>query len=70
MKALGIILTILGLIASIIFAVQVSQNSETFNFLGIQIGVSSANWTPLIVSGLVFVAGIIIWIAAGSRPGK
>ncbi len=65
MKALGIILTIIGLIASIVFAFQVSQNSETFNFLGIQVGVSSANWSPLIISGLVFIAGIIIWIASG-----
>ncbi len=64
MKALGIILTIVGLIVSIIFAIQVSQNSETFNLLGIKIGVSSANWTPLIISGIVFIIGVILWIAA------
>ena len=65
MKAIGIILTLIGLVASVIFAIQVSQNSETFNFLGIKIGVSSANWTPLIISGIVLIIGLIVWISAG-----
>ena len=64
MKALGIILTIVGLIVSIIFAVQIAQSSETFNLLGIKIGVSSANWAPLIISGIVFIIGVILWAAA------
>ena len=64
MKVLGIVLTIIGLIASLFFAFQVAQNSETFNLLGIQIGVSSADWSPLIISGGVFVVGLIIWIAS------
>ena len=64
MKALGVIFTVLGLIATVIFAVQVSQNSETLSFLGIKIGVSSANWTPLIISAIVLIVGIVLWTSA------
>ncbi len=67
MKVAGIILTFLGLILSAVFAVQVSQNTESYSFLGIKIGVTSANWTPLIISGLVLIVGVILWIVAGNR---
>lgn len=60
MKILGVILLVLGLIGGIIFGIQAAGDSETFNFLGLEIAVSSANWTPVKVSGVVALIGAII----------
>lgn len=59
-KTIGIILTIVGLIGTIIFGIQAAQDSETFSFLGLDIGISSANWTPVIISVAVLIIGIIL----------
>ena len=60
MKTAGIVLFILGLAGVIIFGLQALNNSETFSFLGIDVAVSSANWTPVFVSGLVLLVGFIM----------
>lgn len=60
MKALGIILLLIGLVGTIVFGVQALNNSETFNFLGLDVALSSANWIPVIISGVVTILGIII----------
>ncbi|WP_319269746.1 transglycosylase [uncultured Draconibacterium sp.] len=60
MKVLGIILLLIGLIGTILFGVQAMNNSEAFNFLGIDIAVSSANWTPVIISGILALIGVVI----------
>ena len=60
MKTAGIVLLILGIVGILIFGIQAIQDTETFSFLGIDIGVSTANWTPVIVSAVVFVIGIVL----------
>jgi len=60
MKTVGIILLVLGIVGLIVFGVQAFNDSESFNFLGLDIAVSKANWTPLIISVLVTVAGILL----------
>lgn len=60
MKTIGIILLVLGLIGTIIFGIQAVQDSESFNFLGMDFAVSKANWTPLIVSGVVLIIGAVL----------
>lgn len=60
MKVLGVILLVLGLIGGIIFGIQAASDSEAFNLLGMEIAVSSANWTPVIISGVVAVIGAVI----------
>ncbi|GAA5031177.1 hypothetical protein GCM10011506_21290 [Marivirga lumbricoides] len=60
MKTAGIVLLILGLIGTVIFGIQAIQDSESFSFLGMDIAVSSANWTPLIISGIILVIGIVM----------
>ncbi|WP_417612338.1 hypothetical protein [Owenweeksia hongkongensis] len=60
MKILGGILTVVGLISSIIFGVQAINDSESFNFLGLDIAISSANWTPLIISLAVLIIGLVM----------
>ena len=60
MRTAGIVLLILGFAGALIFGVQAIQDTETFSFLGMDIGVSGANWTPVIVSAAIFVIGVIL----------
>lgn len=60
MRIAGIVLLIIGIVGTLIFGIQAIQETETFNFLGVDIGVSSANWTPTIISGAILVIGIVL----------
>ena len=62
MKAVGTILLIIGLVGTLIFGFQAIQDSESFSFIGIDIAVSKADWTPLIVSGIIFLIGLVMTI--------
>jgi len=57
MKTIGTIILVIGIIGVVIFGYQAMQDSESFNFLGMDVAVSSADWTPLIISGIVAVIG-------------
>ncbi len=63
MKIAGIILLILGIVGLIVFGVQAMNDSESFSFLGIDIAVSTANWAPVIVSGVVFIIGLVLTLS-------
>lgn len=67
MKTAGIILLVLGIIGTIVTGVQALRDSEVVNFLGIEIGVSTANWTPVIISVVVLLAGILLIILGKRR---
>ncbi|NJN26351.1 MAG: hypothetical protein HC819_10410 [Cyclobacteriaceae bacterium] len=60
MKIFGIILLVLGLIGAVIFGIQAINDSESFNLLGLDIAVSKANWTPLIISAAVAIVGFFV----------
>ncbi|MCS4433165.1 hypothetical protein [Aquiflexum gelatinilyticum] len=60
MKAIGIILVILGVIGTVIFGFQAMQDSESFKLFGMDIAVSTANWTPVIISLAMLVIGVIM----------
>lgn len=60
MKIIGIILLVLGIIGCIVFGIQAVNDSETFSLFGADIAVSKANWTPLILSAVVLIAGIFM----------
>ena len=64
MKIAGIILLVLGIIGLVIFGMQALNNSESFNMLGMEIAVSSANWTPVIVSAVVSIVGLVLTVAS------
>lgn len=66
MRIAGIVLLILGLIGTVSFGIQAINQSESVNFLGIDIAVSSANWMPVIISVVVLIIGIIM-TAAGRK---
>jgi uncharacterized membrane protein YidH (DUF202 family) len=60
MKTVGIVLLILGAIGTMVFGIQAMQDSESFSFLGIDIAVSTANWTPVIISVILLVVGLVM----------
>ncbi|WP_162415291.1 hypothetical protein [Cyclobacterium roseum] len=60
MKTAGIILLILGAVGTIVFGIQAMQDSESFSLLGLDIAVSSANWTPVIVSVVLLIIGLVL----------
>ncbi|WP_228779993.1 hypothetical protein [Aquiflexum lacus] len=60
MKTIGIILAIIGAIGTVVFGYQALQDSESFSFLGFDIAVSSANWTPVIISVVLLVIGVVL----------
>lgn len=60
MRIAGIVLLILGIVGTLVFGIQAFQDTETFSFLGIDIGVSGANWTPVIISVVILVVGIVL----------
>lgn len=60
MRTLGIILTVVGAIGTLITGIQAAQDSESFSLFGMDVAVSSANWTPLIISVIVLIIGIVL----------
>ncbi|WP_017731880.1 hypothetical protein [Nafulsella turpanensis] len=68
-KLIGIILFVAGLVASLIYGLEVYQNTESVNVLGNKITLSQANWTPLIVSIGVAVTGIILIVSQKAKTG-
>jgi hypothetical protein len=69
MRTAGIIFLSAGIIGLIYFGYQAISQSETLNLFGVDIAVSSANWTPVIISGFVTVGGIIM-TSAGRRRNR
>ncbi|MEE4284768.1 MAG: transglycosylase [Mariniphaga sp.] len=63
MKTAGIVLLILGIIGVVVFGIQAINESESFSILGAEIAVSTANWTPVIISAVVIIVGIILTVA-------
>ncbi len=62
MKKIGIVLLVIGIIGLAYFGYHAIQASESFSVLGVDIAVSQANWTPVIISGIVALAGLIMAI--------
>tara|TARA_R110000850_G_scaffold16697_1_gene51696 strand:- start:36938 stop:37138 length:201 start_codon:yes stop_codon:yes gene_type:complete len=60
MKTLGIILLLLGALGTIVFGLQAMEDSESFSFLGMDIAVSTANWTPVIISVVILLVGVVL----------
>lgn len=64
MKTAGIILFILGIIGLLVFGIQALNDSESFKLFGLDIAVSKANWTPVIISLAVTIAGVFLTMTA------
>lgn len=66
MKIVGIVLLIIGLIGLAWFGYEAMQESESYELLGAEVAVSTANWTPVIVSGVVALIGLILTVTKKS----
>lgn len=59
-KTIGGILSVAGLIGILFFGYQYLQDSESLSVFGADVAVSTGSLTPVIISAVVLVAGIII----------
>jgi len=51
---------VIGLIGTIFYGLQAMEKSDSFSLFGLDIAVSSANWTPVIISGVIAIVGAIL----------
>ncbi|MFP4097121.1 MAG: hypothetical protein ACLFUB_21740 [Cyclobacteriaceae bacterium] len=63
-KGLGILLTLVGLVATTITGMQAIQDSESFSILGTDVVISQANYTPVIISVAILILGAILWASS------
>ena len=66
MKIVGYILLILGIVGTVVFGIQAANDSESFKLFGMEVAVSAANWTPVIISAILLIIGVIL-SAAGKK---
>ncbi|MEQ8525214.1 hypothetical protein [Gracilimonas sp.] len=59
-KTVGSILTAGGLIGIIYFGYQYFQDSDSFEAFGADVAISTGDYTPIIISAVVMIAGIVI----------
>jgi nitrate reductase gamma subunit len=66
-KTIGTILIIGGIISLIITTINFINESESFNFLGLEVTVSQGSFMPMIISGIVLIAGLILLASSKGR---
>lgn len=59
-RTIGSILAAGGLLGLIYFGYQYYQNSESFEAFGAEVAVSTGDITPVIISGVVVVVGLVV----------
>lgn len=60
MKHIGTIIALFGLIGMIYYGYEYFQDSETFSVLGIDIAASTGDYTPILISAIVFLGGLVV----------
>jgi hypothetical protein len=63
----GVILLIIGLVTTLITGMNAVQQTETFSFLGMDVVVSQGNYSPVIISALVLVMGVVLLVSARGK---
>lgn len=64
-KGIGIFLTLAGLVATVITGMNALDQSESFSVFGTDVVISQADYTPVIISAVVLIVGVVLW--AGSK---
>ena len=59
-KTIGGILTAGGLIGIMYFGYQYFQDSESFEAFGADVAISTGDYTPIIISAIIMIAGIVV----------
>ncbi|HET8865146.1 MAG TPA: hypothetical protein VFM80_05565 [Gracilimonas sp.] len=57
---IGKILTVVGLLGVMFYGYQYYENSNTFEAFGADFAISTGDYTPIIISAVVMVSGIVI----------
>lgn len=60
-QTIGGILSAAGLIGIIYFGIQYLNDSESFSFFGADVAVSSGDYVPILISLVVFIAGVLVY---------
>lgn len=60
MKKLGFAISIVGLIALVYTGINYINNTESFSALGMDVTVSKGDPVPMIISGIILIAGLVI----------
>jgi len=60
MKTSGIILTIIGAVGLIISGINYAEQTDKFSFLGAEITISEGSIIPLVITGIIFLIGLIM----------
>jgi hypothetical protein len=68
MRIAGIVLLVIGIVGTIVFGIRALNQSESFEVLGADVAVSTGNWTPVIISAIVLIIGIIL-MGVGRKKG-
>lgn len=63
----GAILLVSGLITFLITSIHAIERTKTFSFLGLDIVVSNGNFTPVIISLVVIIMGIVLLASAKGK---
>lgn len=59
-RTIGSILSVAGIIGIIYYGYQYFQETEHFEALGAEVTVSTGDYLPIIISGVILLAGLII----------
>lgn len=64
MKKLGYLISIVGLIGLVYTGIEYMNSTEHINALGVDVTVSQGDPMPMIIFGIVLIAGLLIAVAA------
>ncbi len=56
----GIILTVSGLAGVIYYGIEYLEDSDSFSVLGTDVAVSTGNYTPILISLVVMLIGLLL----------
>lgn len=59
-KIIGKILTLAGVVGVLYFGYLYLEESESFSVFGADVAVSTGDYVPIIVSGVVLILGVLI----------
>ena len=57
---IGGILAACGLVGIVYYGYQYFQNSQSFEAFGADVAISTGDYTPIIISAVVMIAGIVV----------
>jgi hypothetical protein len=60
-QTIGSVLSVGGLIGVLFFGYQYLDDSESFNFFGADVVVSTGDYVPILISLVVLIAGVVIY---------